>query len=66
MDAPRNAEEFLPDPHGTLWQRVAHAAMETEAWQREFEGTRDALAKCTVNQAEALVLLSVAAFALPS
>ncbi|MBR6022232.1 MAG: hypothetical protein IK066_07420 [Kiritimatiellae bacterium] len=56
LDAPRNAEEFLPNPQGTLWQRVAHAAMETEEWQREFKGTRDALAKCTVNQAEEVVL----------
>ena len=56
LDAPRNVAEFQPDPRGTLWQRVAHAAMGTQEWQREFENTRNALRNCTVEQAEKLVL----------
>lgn len=55
--APKDAEDFRPDANGTLYQRVAQAAIATEAWKREIGDTRDVLKTCrAVEAAEKRVL----------
>lgn len=56
-DAPKDAEDFRPDAKGTLYQRVAQATVETEAWRREIEAIREDLKACgSVEDAENRVL----------
>lgn len=55
--APKDAEDFRPDAKGTLYQRVAQAAIATAAWRREIADTREALkAGSSVEDAEKRVL----------
>lgn len=56
-EAPAQGDELRPEPRGTLYERIAAAAMETPEWRREFQSIRKFLAACKAEtEAEERVL----------